>query len=73
MFAGDFSERNAKIAVLPAANDGHIARDGKAAPLPVRPEHDEYRLHTVNLSVGDDWDSPVARVDVWHAGAGHVA
>ena len=45
MLAGDVAERDAQVAVLASADDGHVARDGEAPPLPVRPEHHEYRLH----------------------------
>ena len=45
VLAGDVAERDAQVAVLASSDDGHVARDGEAAPLPVRPEHHEYRLH----------------------------
>ena len=36
-----------QVAVLAASNDGHVARDGKAAPFAVGPKHHEYGLHAL--------------------------
>jgi hypothetical protein len=45
VLAGDVAQGDAEVAVLAPADDGHVARDGETPPLPVRPEHHEYRLH----------------------------
>src|SRR5687768_17426773 len=45
MLAGNVAQRDAQVAVLAATDDGHVAHDRKAAPLPVRPKHDENNLH----------------------------
>ncbi len=47
VLARDFAQGDAEVAVLAASDDGHVAGHGETAPLPVRSEHDQYRLHTV--------------------------
>jgi hypothetical protein len=46
VLAGDLAQRDAQVAVLAAADHGHVTNDGKATPFPVRPKHYEYRLHS---------------------------
>lgn len=45
MFSRDIAKRNAQVAIFTTANDGHGARQRKAAPLAIGPKHHQNHLH----------------------------
>jgi hypothetical protein len=47
MFARNIPHRNAQIAILAPANDGHVPYDRKASTLAVVAKHYQHYLHKV--------------------------
>ena len=49
MLSRNLADRNAQIAILTTADDGHVARHREASLITLRAEHYEHHLHVFSL------------------------